>query len=188
VPFANSYALDAAPAPFCGDGTCDAGEDSCSCSGDCGAPPSTEGVCTDGLDLDCDGLTDCDDSDCSLDAACAEPFCGDNTCDAGEDVCGAGSCEADCGAFPTTEQACDDGQDDDCDGLTDCDDSDCDLATACAAPVCNNNGTCEAGEDCNNCGGDCAGVVNGKPSNRYCCGDGVQDSGEGDGSICDGNY
>lgn len=48
----------------CGDGTCDAGESSCSCPDDCGAPPSTETQCSDGLDDDCDGLVDGDDPDC----------------------------------------------------------------------------------------------------------------------------
>ncbi|MBW8001794.1 MAG: glucan endo-1,6-beta-glucosidase, partial [Planctomycetes bacterium] len=34
---------------YCGDGTCDSGEDQCNCSADCGTPPSTEtGLCTDG--------------------------------------------------------------------------------------------------------------------------------------------
>jgi hypothetical protein len=31
-------------------------------------------------------------------------------------------------------------------------------------------------------------VQSGKPSNRYCCGNGVAESAEGNGSICDGNY
>jgi FtsP/CotA-like multicopper oxidase with cupredoxin domain len=169
----------------CGDSECTGSEDSCSCAADCGAPPSSELACTDGLDLDCDGLTDCDDPDCDADAACAAPFCGDMTCDVDEDVC---SCSADCGAPPTSETSCTDGTDDDCDGAVDCDDADCSADAACAPPACDNDGVCEAGEDCNNCSSDCDGVVNGRPSNRYCCGDGVQDSAEGNGSICDGNY
>ena len=55
---------DAACAAFCGDGTCDIGEDSCSCESDCGAPPTTETQCSDGADNDCDGLIDGDDPDC----------------------------------------------------------------------------------------------------------------------------
>ena len=53
--------------PFCGNHTCDSGEDSCSCSADCGLPPSSElpnSTCSDGLDNDCDVLIDSDDPDC----------------------------------------------------------------------------------------------------------------------------
>jgi hypothetical protein len=48
--------------------------------------------------------------------------CGDGTCDSGEDQC---NCADDCGTPPTTETDCSDGEDNDCDGDTDCDDSDC---------------------------------------------------------------
>lgn len=115
--------VDCGAAPFCGDGVCDAGENSCSCPDDCGAAPTSETVCIDGWDDDCDGLTDCADADCSSDPACADP-CGDGTCDsgAGEDSC---TCPEDCGMPPLSETDCSDGQDDDCDNLTDCSDSDC---------------------------------------------------------------
>jgi sialate O-acetylesterase len=58
--------------PVCGDGSCDPGEDRCSCSGDCGMPPSAESVCDDGLDEDCDGGADCADptGECDADPAC----------------------------------------------------------------------------------------------------------------------
>jgi len=181
-PFGAYYPLGAAPA--CDDGTCDAGEDQCSCPGDCGAPPSTELSCVDGLDEDCDGNVDCDDTDCDADAACVGPVCGDATCDAGEDQC---TCSADCGAPPGAELSCVDGLDEDCDGDADCDDSDCSADPACAT-ACDGDAVCEAGEDCSNCGSDCAGVQSGRPTNRYCCGDGTAESAEGDGSICNGNY
>jgi len=70
----------------CGDGFCDVDEDACSCSADCGAAPSTELICTDQLDDDCDGLTDCADSDCSVDDACS---CGAKgaACSSAADCC-----------------------------------------------------------------------------------------------------
>jgi hypothetical protein len=52
--------------------------------------------------------------------------------------------------------------------------------------VCNENGVCESGEDCETCG-DCAGNGTGKPSTRFCCGNGELEGAEGDGAICDGN-
>ncbi len=50
--------------------------------------------------------------------------------------------------------------------------SDCVSGTSSGA-VCG-NGVCEAGdgEDCLSCSADCNGTQNGKPSNRFCCGDG----------------
>jgi hypothetical protein len=92
--------------PVCGDGDCTGDEDPCSCAQDCGSPPTAEtGLCTDGVDNDCDTYTDCDDSDCSADLAC----------------------------------------------------------------ICNNNGICELGEDCNNCPIDCRQKTTGNPNSRYCC-------------------
>jgi hypothetical protein len=119
--------------------------------------------------------------------------CGDGTCDSGEDQC---NCADDCGTPPTTESSCSDGEDNDCDGATDCDDSDCGGTPACP---CDNDGVCEEGEDCINCSNDCIsgaggascgnglceagdgedcqscpsdcnGLTTGKPSGRFCCG------------------
>jgi hypothetical protein len=42
---------------------------------------------------------------------------------------------------------------------------------------CNNNGTCEAGEDCNNCPNDCRQKTRGALKNRYCCDGGLPDCG-----------
>jgi beta-glucanase (GH16 family) len=132
---------------YCGDGTCDPGEDQCNCSDDCGTPPSTETSCSDGIDNDCDTYTDCDDSDCDGDPAC--PSCGDGTCDPGEDQC---NCPEDCGTPPSTETSCTDGIDNDCDTYTDCDDSDCDGDPAC--PECLPKGAaCTDNSEC--CSGTC---------------------------------
>ena len=38
-----------------------------------------------------------------------------------------------------------------------------------AQPVCNSDGVCDPGEDCNNCSNDCGSMPNGNPSSRYCC-------------------
>jgi hypothetical protein len=116
---------------YCGDETCDPGEDQCNCSDDCGTPPSTETNCDDGIDEDCDTYTDCDDSDCDGISPC--PTCGDDTCDPGEDQC---NCPDDCGTPPSTETDCDDGIDNDCGGGIDCDDSDC-----LGDPACQVSGT-----------------------------------------------
>ncbi len=52
---------------------------------------------------------------------------------------------------------------------------------------CNNDGICDPGEDCETCD-DCEGKQNGPPPGRFCCGNGIVEAAEGDGTICDGNY
>lgn len=100
----------------------------------------------------------------------------------GAETCSAGSCQA--GTDPCPGQGCDE------------------VSDTCVPLVCNNDGTCSSGEDCNNCPADCIsgstsgavcgngvceagngedcvscpadcnGVQGGKPSGRFCCGDG----------------
>ena len=112
------------------------------------------------------------------------PVCGDAVCNGTETKC---TCPGDCGPAPTTETSCTDGVSNDCDGAIDCADSDCSANAACVS-ACDNDTICEAGEDCNNCRNDCPAVTSGKPSAKYCCGDGIMQSAEGDGTICDGRY
>jgi lysophospholipase L1-like esterase len=109
--------------------------------------------------------------------------CGDGTCDPVEDSC---SCSHDCGLPPASEVSCSDAVDEDCDGAADCDDVDCAEDPDCQT-VCNNDGVCEPPEDCGNCPDDCDSKRTGRPSGRYCCGNGIQEGPEGDGR-CDGNF
>ncbi len=108
--------------------------------------------------------------------------CGDGACELAEDSC---NCPADCGSHPTSEGNCSDVIDEDCDGWTDCDDPDCADSPDCEN-YCNNDGICEPGEDCNNCSNDCDGKRTGRPTGRYCCGNGILEGPEQDGR-CDGN-
>jgi hypothetical protein len=112
-----------------------------------------------------------------------EPSCGDGTCNPGETSC---NCAGDCGAAPASETSCSGGIDEDCDGATDCADADCNASPACAPTSCG-NALCERGESCNTCASDCK-KAPGSPANRYCCGDGIAQLAEGNGSICNGNY
>lgn len=109
--------------------------------------------------------------------------CGDLVCGAGEDSC---NCAADCGPPPGYELSCSNMIDDDCDTFLDCDDSDCTSDPDCQL-ACDSDGICESGEDCDNCPGDCDGYLRGKPSGRYCCGNGILEGPEGDGR-CHGNF
>ena len=42
-------------------------------------------------------------------------------------------------------------------------------AEAIPKPACDNDGVCEAGEDCNNCPNDCRQKTKGSPKSQYCC-------------------
>jgi endoglucanase len=198
----------------CGNGVCETadGEDCLSCVQDCAGRqngnPRNRYCC--GLDTPCEdgrctangfqcssveqGQTCCGDGTCSglensmvCEKDCGPaPYCGDLICNNGETPC---SCSEDCGAPPGSEVlSCNDNIDNDCDSLADCDDADCFSDAACQAPECDNDGTCEPGEDCLSCGSDCAGRQNGKPSGRFCCGDGILQDAEGAGAICDNNF
>ncbi len=129
------------------DNDCDGSTD-CA-DGDCtGIPPCpvcdpSETSCTDGVDNDCDGSTDCADPDCT-----GDPDCPTGCTDADGDSyaieggsCGPVDCDDnDPTSHPFANEICNDGADNDCDGLVD-------EATA------NEEGLCGDGLD-NDCDGD----------------------------------
>ena len=96
-------------------------------------------------------------------------FCGDGTCDLVEDAC---SCSADCGSPPATEVGlCSDGEDNDCDGNSDCTDTDCVGDAACTGSFCG-DGICDSsgGEDQCTCSFDCGAAP---ASEAGLCSDGI---------------
>jgi hypothetical protein len=118
--------------------TCDDGEDN-DCDGltdaadpDCQVcvpDEEPEASCFDGNDNDCDELTDCaDTADCE--GAIGDPTtCGVGVCATVGDLTCSGGSEVDtCSPLPATEPGteltCDDGLDNDCDGVMDADDDD----------------------------------------------------------------
>ncbi len=159
----------------------------CNDANDCTTDTCVGGLCQNNAvadDTSCSGGVccggSCTASTCSLDSDCDDAdACTTDTCN------GAGSCAASCSNTPIScpvGEAC--------------------VGGVCQPQVCNNNGTCDAGEDCNNCAGDCIsgtssgavcgnniceagngencvtcaadcnGKQSGKPSSRFCCGDG----------------
>ncbi len=120
------------------------------------------------------------------------PICGNGTREAGEACdgldlggasCGAQGCS---GGTPSCSASCEldfssctgcavcDG-DLLCEAGEDCSSCPSDCASGTISGAVCGNGVCEAGngEDCLSCPSDCNGVQGGKPSGRYCCGDGV---------------
>ncbi|MBT3834942.1 hypothetical protein HOF56_01720 [Candidatus Peribacteria bacterium] len=134
--------IDDCSGALCGANGMECSAGMCECSGG----EISEATCDDGSDNDCDGLADCEDiDDCSDGVAC-----GANGMECYMESC---SCMGPNGEDP--EVTCDDTEDNDCDGLADCDDSDCDSDPACTAPaeVCGDmlvigDETCDDGKHC----------------------------------------
>jgi hypothetical protein len=87
-----------------------------------------------------------------------DPECDDGLFCTGTETCVGGSCQS-------SGDPCSGG--DVCNEATD----------TCDAPACDNDGACEAGEDCNNCPNDCREKTTGAPSGRYCCDGDLPDCG-----------
>jgi len=156
----------------------------------CGAPQcQNNGDCDDGNGCTTDTCSggvcsntpiNCDDGNACTSDSCSGGVCSNNpiSCD-DADPCTSDSCDPGSGcsnvdpACGPSDGCCPPG----CDGASD---PDC-PSTSCG------NGLCEAGEDCQSCLSDCPGLQTGRPANRYCCGNGVLEGPEGDGTICDGN-
>ncbi len=98
--------------------------------------------------------------------------CGSQGCTGG----GTLACAADCLSFDTSGCAdcpvCD--NDGICEIDEDCNNCPNDCVSGTTSGAACGNGVCEAGngEDCVSCAADCNGKQNGKPANRFCCGDG----------------
>ncbi|RMH21728.1 MAG: hypothetical protein D6696_05150 [Acidobacteria bacterium] len=143
----------------CGNGVCEpfAGEDCLSCAADCNGRqngnPSRRFCCGDG---DGENPVGCNDSRCTSsgfqcsDVPASGFCCGNLICEAGED---SNNCPLDCGACVPSPEVCTDGQDNDCDGLVDCDDADCSADPACQVTCQPKNASCSTNADC--CSGVC---------------------------------
>jgi hypothetical protein len=130
--------------------------------------PGTEVTCDDGQDNDCDGLVDAADPDCDVctptgvseticngvdddcdtqideDYASVPTSCGVGVCSSsGNTTCNGGvegdTCTPGTPTEPGTEVSCNDGLDNDCDGLTDTNDPDCAVCqpTGVSETICN---------------------------------------------------
>lgn len=178
----------------CGNGVCETsdGEDCLTCPEDCnglqGGLVRERFCCGAGGG---ENPVGCDDARCfEAGVSCTsdpsiEPCCGDGLCTGFETGC---NCPEDCGTPALGEirgATCNDGLDNDCDKLVDCDDPDCMKDAVCR--MCDGDGVCESGEDCYNCPSDCAGLSFGLRIKRFCCGNGVLERPERKPGLCDGN-
>jgi hypothetical protein len=155
------------PLTACDASCVDIATDRAHCGG-CGAPCGDDEECRGGACGCPDGYSNCDGVCVDIDQD--EGNCGvcGRVC-ATDQVCNAGSCSCSAGA---RESACDDGTDDDCDGMIDCADEDCVGATRPCT------GMCGAGvETCE--GGDVWGMCVGGSGEAEICGDGIDQDCDG---------
>jgi hypothetical protein len=138
------------------DGAIDCDDPDCSADPACQAPGVED--CSNGLDDDADGNVDCDDADCTFEPSCdagdgdccspngtagcsdeigedcvcaIDPYCCNNLWDS---ICIDAYINA-CGGTCTGTEICNNGLDDDSDGLADCNDPDCAGDPSCLPPT-----------------------------------------------------
>lgn len=101
--------------------------------------PSANEICTNNIDDNCNGLIDCDDTACKDALNCQdlppEPACIDADNDGynlGKEGCGQADCNDNNPLINSkATEICDNGLDDNCDGLTDCQDAACSANSEC---------------------------------------------------------
>jgi hypothetical protein len=185
-----AYTSSAGSASPCdGNGVCDEGEDCVNCPADCASTAAGScgnGVCEPGVGEDC--LSCANDCRGKQKGNPSNQFC----CGAGGGTnpvgCGDALCTQDTFACSDTAggSCCGDGT---CSGPEDGSTCavDCGQVPPDPPAACNDDGICDPGEDCTTCASDCAGQTNGRPADRYCCGNGIQEAREADVAVCDGN-
>ncbi len=158
VEVAGSHALTVLITSACEGVTCPGGDDdptfTACVGGRCVDPrcsPQNPELCGDPQctnDAQCSSPVDCADALC-LDGACFVRV-DDSRCGASEECRPTEGCvlraDVDAGpGCPPVETACADGEDEDCDGQTDCEDPDCADATCDDGDACTEDDTCSAG-------------------------------------------
>ncbi len=183
----------------CDDGLFCNGADTCSggsCSVHAGDPCVGGPECADNCNETADNCFDpagtpctddgnvCTDDECDGAGTCGVPNtapCDDGLFCNGADTCSGGSCLVHAGDPCEPDETCDEvndvcipmvcDNDGTCEQGEDCNNCPNDCISGTGGAVCG-NGLCEAGdgEDCNNCPEDCSGLQTGKPDYRFCCG------------------
>jgi len=155
---------DACTIDSCDSGTCSNTPISCDDSDACTTDSCNpiNGCAND--PINCDDGDPCTTDSCDPASGCqnVEPACYDN-----DGCCPTGCDNAndnDCPSFVCGNGVCESGED--CNTCA----TDCFAGSGASC----GNGVCEAGdgEDCKSCAADCNGKQNGRPSDRFCCGDG----------------
>jgi len=146
--------------------------------------PDAPEICDDGADNDCDGEVDEDDSECGPDCEDADD---DGYCS--EDDGGSDCDDRRASVHPGATEICDNGRDDDCDGVidegcgcTDCDGDGYDSVSSGGSDCNDSNASVHPGatESCDGVDNDCDGTVDeGCTSVELNCSNGLDDDSDG---------